>query len=626
MPDLSNIPNSPGVYLFKGANDKVIYIGKAINLRARVRSYWQETSWRERPKLAVLVPQISDFETIITSNEKEALILEASLIYKYQPKYNVLLKDNPNFPWIAITYGEPFPRLLPVRDLKWIKRKFPQAKLFGPYTDVGGMYQTLKTSRELFPLRKRATPLFKDRACLNYHLGHCLGPCQALVSEEEYEVMLQQLELFLTGKHDALIEQVKQKMQHASEYQNYETAARYRDQIKILQKTLENQQIIIDDTECERDLIGFAFNEQDLCLQIFKMRGGKLIGREAYAVVLNELQTLGETIESILEQAYLLRQVEDIPAEVFIQDALLPDEINLSDSKLDNKTLLHRLEELLENIAGKVIAVSFPESGQPKEQLELASYNAEQQLQSQQKQKAKLLLSIEALQEALELDFPPLTIDCFDISHLQGTHVVASCVRLKEGQPDKSKYRKFKLTIDQNNDFYSMREVVYRRYHQSHANKEIDLPDLILIDGGKGQLGAALEAVEQLQLIGKVKLFSLAKREEEVFSADGKKIIMPRNSPALQVLQRARDEAHRFAVTFNRERREKSSKRSFVDDIGGIGQVIKDRIMKNFTLKELLEAPPQALNAKLGIGAKRADRLWQEIKRTKEEESSQNAQ
>ena len=618
MPDLSNIPNGPGVYLFKNSADKVIYIGKAVNLRARVRSYWQETSWKERPKLAVLVPQINDLETIITSNEKEALILEASLIYKYQPKYNVLLKDNPNFPWIAITYGEPFPRVLPVRDIKWLKKKYPQAKLFGPYTDVGGMYQTLKTSRELFPLRKRANPLFKDRPCLNYHLGHCLGPCQGLVSEDEYELLLKQLELFLMGKHDALIEQVTERMLKASFEQNYETAAKYRDQIKILEKTLESQRIIIDDTDCERDLIGFAYNDTDLCLQIFKMRGGKLVGREAYSVSLNDLQTIEESIQSILEQAYLLRQVEDIPAEIFLQDNFLKDEQKQREERVEGSILIQELEALLQSIASKTIAVKLPSDQQSKEQIELASYNAAQQLQSQQKQKAKNLLALEALQEALGLAFPPMSIDCFDVSHLQGTQVVASCVRLTEGQADKSKYRKFKLSIDQNNDFYSMKEAVGRRYKAVSQSERGELPDLILIDGGKGQLHAAQEALQELNLIDQVCLFSLAKSEEEVYSVDGQKILLPKNSPALQVLQRARDEAHRFAVTYNRERRERSSKRSFVDDLKGVGQIIKDRIMKNFTLKELMEAPPQVLNDKLGIGSKRADRLWQEIRRCKE--------
>lgn len=608
--DFQNIINKSGVYLFKDNLGQVLYIGKAINLRARVRSYWQETHWKDRPKLAVLVPQIADVETIITQNEKEALILEASLIYRYQPKYNVLLKDNKNFPWIAITYGEPFPRLMPVRDLKWIKKKYPSAKLFGPYTDTGSMYKTLQTAREIFPLRKRATPLFKDRPCLNYHLGKCLAPCQALVSEEDYLSLLKQLEMFLQGRHEELIDELQEKMQKASEGMLYEQAAKYRDQIKTLEKTLESQRIITDDPNCERDLIGFAFNENDLCLQIFKMRSGKLVGREAYDVSLNELQTLEEALMSTIEQAYLLRLIEDIPKEIFLQEYF--QNLNLLSVQIQEKLFDEHLKTFLIALKGKNnLQVLFPKRGEKKEQVELAAYNAMQQLESQQKQKTKALIALETLQEELHLEMIPLKIDCFDISHLQGTEVVASCVRLKDAWPDKSKYRKIKLSIDQNNDFYSMKEAVFRRYHQSHPDKEIDLPDLIVIDGGKGQLGAAMEALKELNLLENVSIISLAKREEEIFTSNNQKIVLPRNSPALQIVQRARDEAHRFALTYNRARRAKSLKQSALDRIAGLGESLKEKLKKNFTLKELQNASPQQISQKLKVNAKRADRIWQ---------------
>ncbi len=609
--DLKDIQSSPGVYIFKNSEGKPIYIGKAINLRARVRSYWSQNTWKDRPKLAVLVPQIADIETIITKNEKEALILEASLVFKYQPKYNVLLKDNKNFPWIGISYGELFPRLLPVRDIKWFKKKFPEAKLFGPYTDVGAMYQTLQTARELFPLRKRANPLFRDRPCLNYHLGQCLAPCQAKISEEDYNHMLKQVEMFLQGKLTELIDEIQVKMELASSELLFEKAAKYRDQIKVLQKSVESQRIITDDPGVERDLIGFAASDSDMCLQIFKMRGGKLVGREGYDVILNGLQTLPEIIEETLEQAYLLRMVEDIPHEIYLQDALVGYVEDLSAERIEGQTLAERLGGLLQGLAQKKICVAYPKRGDKKEQIELAAYNALQQLQTQQKQKTKALLALEALREALNLEQTPFRIDCFDISHLQGTQVVASCVRLKDAFPDKSKYRKIKLTIDQNNDFFSMKEAVYRRYHKSHPDKEVDLPELIVIDGGKGQLGAALEALKELELLDEVAIVSLAKKEEEIYKPDGEKIVLPRNSPALQIVQRARDEAHRFAVTYNRERRSKSMKESFIDNIPGLGEATKERLRQNFTLKELLKAPPQEIAAKIKVSAKRADRIWQ---------------
>ena len=607
MKDFSHIPNNAGIYIFKGLNNTPIYIGKAINLRNRVRSYWNETSWRDRPKLAILVPQILDIETIITQNEKEALILEASLIYKHQPKYNVLLKDNKSFPWIGLTYGEDFPRIIPVRELKWAKRKYPKIKLFGPYTDSSNMYKTLQTAKQLFPLRKRPTPLFKDRPCLNYHLGQCLAACQALVSIEDYNLLLKEIELFLNGKHDDLIVRLKEKMYLASENLNYEQAAKCRDQIKILDKALESQRIIIDNPDCERDIIGFANDEKNLCLQIFKMRGGKLIGREAFNAELNELQTLAEAISSIIEQAYLIRQIEDIPKEIIIQNEVPNLIIDLSQSIVEEQTFEKKFNSLLSSLAKKNIQVNFPKRGDKKEQIELATFNANQQLQANSKQQTKALIVLESLQEILEIDKLPVNIDCFDISHLQGTEVVASCVRLKNGFPDKSKYRKIKLTIDQNNDFFSMKEAVFRRYQ-----KQKDLPDLILIDGGKGQLSFALEAVRELNL-NQIPLFSLAKKEEEIFNIDNERILLPKNSPALQVLQRARDEAHRFALTYNRQRRTKVLKASFIDDIVGVGAVLKANILNNFTVKELQAAPPQELQNKLKISAKRADKLWKNI-------------
>ncbi|MDX1920808.1 MAG: excinuclease ABC subunit UvrC [Candidatus Caenarcaniphilales bacterium] len=615
MVDLSDLPISPGVYIFRNSADEVIYIGKAINLRSRVRSYWHEKNWKERPKLAVLVPQINRFETIITKNEKEALILEANLVYEHQPKYNVLLKDNNrSFPWIAITYGEPFPRLIPVREVKWLKRKYPLAKMFGPYTDIGAMYKTLAVCRELFPLRKRVTPHFRDRPCLNYHIGQCLGPCQGLVSEEEYDELLKQVEMFLAGKHQALVEQLQIKMEEASQELYFERAAKYRDQIKLLMRTLESQRIVTDDPDCERDIIGYAFNETDFCVQIFKMREGKLVGRESYLAELNEVQTLGESLESVVEQAYLLRQPENIPPEILLQNQIDGLSLELSEYKIEGKNLSERFETMLSTIAGRNVKTYFPKRGEKKEQIELASYNAKQELESKEKQKAKSVLALSALQKALDLPVLPNKIDCFDISHLQGTEVVASCVRFQSSQPDKSKYRKFKIAVDQNNDFLAMKEAVFRRYYRSRHNKEVDLPDLIVIDGGKGQLSSALEALRDLGHEDDVEMISLAKKEEEIFRLDGTRIELPKNAPALQLLQRVRDEAHRFAVTFNRQRREKSSKRSLVDEIPGVGSVIKEKIMKRFTVKELLEAPPQELNQKLGIGAKRADKLWQSIR------------
>ncbi|MDX1918453.1 MAG: excinuclease ABC subunit UvrC [Candidatus Caenarcaniphilales bacterium] len=617
MLNLADLPQRPGVYIFRDDQDQIIYIGKALNLRSRVRSYWSKNAHFDRPKLIFLVPKIAHVETIITLNEKEALILEASLIYKHQPRYNVLLKDDKSFPWIAITYGEPFPRLIPVRDLKWVKRKYPKSKLFGPYTDTGAMYRTLQTARELFPLRKRAKPLFRDRPCLNYHLGQCLGPCQSLVTEDEYNQLLRQIELFLNGKHEDLLKDLALKMEAAAERQDFERAAKYRDRIKVVRKESENQRIVTDDPYCNRDLIGFASNGEDLAIQIFKMRNGKLIGREGYLVECNELQTPLEMIQSSLEQAYILRQAEDIPAEIFIQSEIKGFLSDLMKAELEGISFLSWFEGLLDTLTERVVKVQSPRRGEKKEQVELAAYNAHQQLDSKARHKAKTLIALDVLREILGLEVSPHKIDCFDISHLQGTQVVASCIRFLDAEPDKSYYRRFKLKIDQNDDFYSMKEVVKRRYQSLEKNG--DLPDLILIDGGKGQLSAAREAISELGLEDRANLISLAKKEEEIYCLSGEKKILPRNSPALQVLQRARDEAHRFALSYNRKRRQASAKESFLDGIPYIGARTKERLMKNFTLKELMAASPQAINQKLKIGSKRADRLWQALHKAKAE-------
>jgi excinuclease ABC subunit C len=605
MVDLTDIAAQPGIYVFKDEQGQVLYIGKAVNLRSRVRSYWRQASWRDRPKLGVLVPQVAEVETILTSNPKEAILLEASLIHKHQPKYNVLLKDDHKFPWLAVTYGEDFPRLIPVKNLAWVKRAYPKAKLYGPYTDMGSMYSTLRTARDLFPLRKRAKPAFRDRPCLNYHLGRCLGPCQGLVTRDEYDRMLQQLDMFLQGKHQDLLEELRCRMEEASERQDFERAAKYRDRIRSVERTSENQSIMADDPDCQRDLVGLAREHDEVALQVFKMRHGKLVGRESYMVALDELHSLTETIVATLQQAYTWRQDGDIPREVFLESL----------EGFDPEPL----REILSELAGRKVTVAIPQRGTKRDQVELATHNATQQLRSKQRQQAKNLLAAQTLQEALELSSPPLTIDCFDVSHLQGTQVVASCVRFSEGAPHKEKYRRLKISQDTNDDFRAMREAVTRRYRR-HPE---DIPDLIVIDGGKGQLNAAMLAIADLGQGEEAEVVSLAKKDEEVYCPDGNKIVIPRNSPALHLLQRARDEAHRFALSYGRKRRSKSMKQSLVDSIPEVGSRTRDRIMKTFTKDQLLNASPQELNDKLKIGPKRADRLWQSLQRIRQEEPAE---
>jgi len=540
-PELSNIPINPGVYLFKDERGQILYIGKAIRLRSRVRSYWAKTSWQDRPKLAVLVPQINNIETIITHNEQEALILEANLIYKHQPKYNVLLKGDKNFPWIGITYGESFPRLVSVKDLRSFHRKYPKAKLFGPYLAAHSSYSIISLLRDLFPLRKRSKPLFRDRPCLNYDLGRCLGPCQGLIVESEYAEMLAEIELFLNGKEEELISRLQQKMQRASELIQYEKAAKYRDQIKIitsLSQQHHQENIISQDPDYSCDLIAFAFEGRDFCLQIFRMRQGKLLGRESYFGVLDEMQTEIESLSSVLKEIYVRKSNEDLPPQIIWQ-----------------KSIAEKIKDFpffLQSLATKKIKLFTPQRGKKKEQLELVEKNAAIALNSQQTVKDKQLFPLKELQRILSLDKIPSDIDCFDISHLAGTEVVASCVRLSEGLPHKKYYRRIKIKIDQNDDFWAMHEAVIRRY-QKHPEQ---FPDLLLIDGGQGQLNAATEALKELKA-EHIPIISLAKREEEIYTSTSK-LSLSKDSPPLLVLRRARDEAHRFALKYNRLRRQKN--------------------------------------------------------------------
>lgn len=536
--DIKNISTKSGIYLFSDKSNNIIYIGKAINLRSRVKSYWSQSSWKDRPKLAVLVPQIKHCETILTLNEHEALLLEANLIYKHQPKYNVLLKDNKNFPWLAITYGEDFPRLIVVRNIKALKRQFPQAKTFGPYTDSNQMYKIQNIALDLFMLRRRAKPLYNYKPCLNFHINKCLAPCQKKVSIEQYNSMLSQLELFLGGRHEDLVQILTEKMLQASEEQEYEQATKYRDQIEIIKFNLEEQRIITDNIQVKRDVIAFAEMNNTMCLQIFKIRYGKLIGRENYFINLNNYQELQESLYSGITQAYINRAVDDLPREVCLQ--------------VEAQEIINKLQEFFLVISDKYkIKILIPKQGAKKEQLELVQENTEASLQAQQKVKTKNIQALQELQEILKLNILPNIIDCFDISHLQGTEVVASCVQLKENIPNKSQYRRLKMSIDQNNDFASMREALIKRY-----TRKRDLPDLILIDGGKGQLSSAYEALQELKLENKVQIISLAKKLEEIYLITGDKVSLSHSSPALQVLQRARDEAHRFALTYQRKRRQ----------------------------------------------------------------------
>ncbi len=611
---LKYINQEPGVYLFYDKDDRIIYIGKAKKLKNRVQSYWNESNWSSRPKLRFLVPKVVKIETIVTKSEKEALILEANLVFKHQPKYNVLLKDNKTFPWLVITYEENYPRLLPVRDIKKFKsRKNSKNKFFGPYTNAGAMYENLNLVNELFPLRKKKIPPFKNRPCLNYDLGKCLGPCQKLVTEEEYAAMINQVEMLLKGEHDNLKNILETEMYRASDEMNYEKAAKLRDQIKALDTFNEVQNVISEDYRLSQDVFAMAYDNEstssDLaCLQIFKIRDGKMVNRESHEISFIEETEEEEVFESAFIQYYTQVADSEIPKEILLSKDLeaSSDEAKISD-----------YENWLSERKDSAVKILVPKRGEKYAQINLAKRNArlmihKMKIEKLEDESRNINTALENLQKELGLKSFPNRVECFDISHIQGTNVVASMVCFIEGLPEKSEYKRFKISIDQNNDFASMQEVVRRRY--SRLAKELEsgdldtsdpkhsAPDLVIIDGGKGQLNAAVEIMQELNL-KHIQLVGLAKKEEELFLAgESRPVILDRRSPELFFIQRVRNEAHRFAIEYHRKLRAKKAKESILDTVKGLGPKKKELLLKHFkTIGKIKEASLNELEAIPGI-------------------------
>lgn len=614
---LSNLPNSPGIYIFRDKYDRIIYIGKAINLRSRVRSYWNESSAADRPKLKIMVPKIHSLETIITKSEKEALILESNLVFKHQPRYNVLLKDNKSFPWLVINYDEEFPRLLPVRNIEKFK-KFSGAssknKYFGPYTNSGAMYENLELVRELFPLRRKKVPPFKNRPCLNYDLGKCLGPCQGLVSRDDYHAMLSQVEILLKGHYQDLKFILEEEMNRASENLEYEKAAKIRDRIYALSHFNERQNVISQDERLDQDVFVLVFDEERdyACLQVFKTRAGKLINRDTLEFEFESDDKDEEILESVFLQYY-----SQIP------DQELPKEILLS-HKFSSEELQKSFEELLGERKGSKVTIHKPSRGDKLASIELARKNGKiilekMKLEALEEKSKDINLALENLRKELGLSSSPERIECFDVSHIQGTNVVGSMVTFIGGLPEKRFYKRFKLSKDQNNDFESMAELVRRRYKIYSKENPIEaddsLPNLIIIDGGKGQLKAAKDILLELGL-GYIKIIGLAKREEEIFFPDEKKpVILDRKSPELFLIQRIRNEAHRFAISYHRNLRSKKSLESLLDEIPGIGPKKKKLLLEKFgTLKKIQEAKIEEIAELPSFSKELAENLFKNIK------------
>nr|WP_093796296.1 excinuclease ABC subunit UvrC [Sporomusa acidovorans] len=573
---LALLPDKPGVYLMKDDKGRIIYVGKAINLKNRVRSYFQ-SSRNHSPKVLAMVARIADLEYIITASEIEALILECNLIKKHRPKYNISLRDDKTYPYIKVT-AEEYPRVYATR--KVVK---DGARYFGPYTSAGAVHETLRLLKTLFPLRS-CRRLDAKRPCLEHHIKRCLAPCSGKVDQDAYREMIKAVELFLEGRSDTVVKNLRRLMAEAAEALEFEQAARLRDQLTAVEKIIEKQNIVTGSGD--QDAIGLARSAAGTCAQVFFIRSGKMVGRDHFMLSGGEDETDQNMLTAFIKQYY--SQAAFIPREILLPLALEEQQL---------------LAEWLSGSKGGRVQVETPKRGTKKDLVNMAAGNAAIVLQEQAARLAadqeKTAGAAAELGQHLGLTVPPERIECFDISHIQGSETVASMVVFEGGQPNKNEYRRYKLkTVEgKPDDFKSMQEVVGRRYRDALAKGPV--PDLIIIDGGKGQLNAALPVIRAAGLQA-VMVVGLAKEFEHIFKEGiSEPLILPRHSQSLYLVQRIRDEAHRFAITYHRKLRSKRNLVSVLDHIPGIGAKRRQALWHHFGSLAKIKAAEVAELAKV---------------------------
>jgi len=592
---LKLLPDKPGVYLMHNELDTVIYVGKAISLKNRVRSYFQKNATHTK-KIRRMVREIAYFETIITANEMEALILECNLIKQYRPYYNSMLKDDKGFPYLKVDLAAPYPTVTIERQLKQDGSRY-----FGPY--IGNIANnTLQVIRRVFPIRtcKRDIRGNDGSPCLEYHIKRCPGPCVGAISQEEYAKTVQDILLFLDGKHDELTQNLQTKMEEAAENLEFEKASLLRDQWQAVSR-LQDKQRVSGTKLGNRDVIAMAQGFNSIQIQIFFMRGGRVIGRDTYSLEEEDDQSRSEILSNFIRQYY--SQVLIVPPEILVQE-------QLEDAPL--------LEEWLSQRSGHKVELKTPQRGEKRDLIELVANNALQSLGRSHTRrlnnKEEAQLALQELKQALGMSSMPVRMEAFDISNTQGSLSVASMVVFQMGIPDKNSYRRFKIkTVEGANDFASMAEVLRRRFQRAleqHPKFSV-LPDLVLIDGGKGQLGAAREIMKELGF-GHIPTIGLAKQFELVYMEDREEpIVLPPRSRSLFLLQRIRDEAHRFAITYHRNLRSSAALRSQLEQVPGIGILRTKALLKAFssfeqmsvaTLEELADVP--------GMNARAAEEVF----------------
>lgn len=596
---LKNLPTSPGVYLFKNSKDKIIYIGKAKNLRNRVRTYFQSSSGHSH-RILLMVKQVVDLELMLTDTEMEALILEANLIHEHKPKYNVALKDDKHFPYVKVTTQEPFPRILIVRQVEK-----DEATYFGPYTNSRGMRKTVSFLTHLFKIRTcnyiiPPTKGKKLQVCLDYHIKRCGAPCEDLQSREDYKEGIDSAMMVLSGRSKKLIDQLTQKMKKASAKMEYEEAAEFRDRIEALQSVMIKQKVDVGEL-IDRDIIALARESNYAVAIVMQIREGILIGRQDF-----QLTADADNKNDIVLQNFLVQYYNNQPN--------LPQELYLPYTFPDIELLKNWLKEQ----KGKTVKIITPQIGQKVRLVELAFRNArlliDELLIQKRKQSERTSKMVIALKEALNLKRSPRTMVCFDISNTGDTDCVGSCVFFENGQPKKKEYRHFKIkTVTGQDDFKMMQEIV-SRYFRRRIDEELELPDLVVVDGGKGQLSSTITELKKLNLNDQP-IIGLAKRLEEVFVPKiSDPIVIKKTSPALMLLKRIRDEAHRFAITYNRKVRSKRTIKSTLDDIKGIGPAKRQILLKKFgSVERIKKAESGELSSLKGITPELADLILKSL-------------
>jgi len=611
---LASLPPAPGCYLMRNASGTVIYVGKAKQLRSRVRSYFQKGADLTRRKRR-MVYEITDLDTIVTDSELEALILESNLIKKHHPTYNVRLRDDKSYPYIAVTLSEQWPRVAYMRKLRMQPKE--KDKYFGPYTDTDAVRETLKLIRRVFrvPCGYKDPTQSRGKACMYYHINQCTGVCAGKISHEEYMSVIKDVMAFLEGRRDELADKMLAQMEQAAENLDFERAAKLRDQVMSIQKLIARQKVISTALE-DQDVIALVTDNGNTCAEMFFIRGGKLIGQEHYMLENVSADDLEESMAEFMEQYYGTSAY--VPREVLLSTEIAEMDI---------------IENWLRQKKGSKVEVTSPKRGEKKQLVEMARKNADLVLKQLRLKMAtdekRINEELGALRDAIGIDALPRRIEAYDISNIQGFYTVASLVVFENGQPKKSHYRKFKIQRPegQPDDYASMREVVSRRLTGTLRRGEAfaELPDLMLVDGGKGQLNAALEAVvESGEWIAKSEeqpaVIGLAKRNEEIFlPGRPDSVLLARNSKALHLLQRIRDEAHRFAITFHRASRGKTMRASALNEVPGIGPKRRRALIKHFgSMEKIRQATVEELQAAPAMSKPAAEAVYRALHQEQE--------